>query len=489
MDGDSEPPPAHPDPVAGWVAAGLRDVEIAVRLGVSVGEARDRRARVHGELPPDRSYPEPQRVAPEPLAVSPAPAESVADAREAPSRWLTFVPLIALAGLAVAGGWWLLSSGSEPEPPRTIETFVPLPVPPTQTAMQLQQGPSIPLPADLSLVVRVDDGAGGARALERIYKDADGAIHRDELLAAPEGATIGRVVSDVDGWLLVAAIVRPDSTTFLHSLDGGVTWEEQGSLEGHWEPVGVWEGETIAWRDRGRGLGDFVRVPSGETFVPPYPDGSLPLAILAKGKLLWRAPGSGVIAEGDRAPYSSPSIDQGSYHEWLAPQPTGAGTMISWSSESPASGESEQYAGIMTRRGQLTQSWVGLPGTIAGRRDGATLVSMAPVPDVPGQQMAVLVELQANRWRPIVGGDGLLVSTDERFIASVRQGPFVRVKERDRCAVIRGGSDIDAIEIGCVVARVVLRAPGQTVVHNDYTWTQVVSPSGRPGWINVGDIE
>jgi hypothetical protein len=190
------------------------------------------------------------------------------------------------------------------------------------------------------------------------------------LLAAPEGASIGPVISDVDGWLLVAAINRPGSTAFLRSVDGGVTWEEQGSLEGRWQPVGTWEGESIAWRDRDGTLGDFVRLPSGEPFVPPYPGGGLPLAILAKGRLLWRVPGSGAIAEGDGAVSASPEIGQGSYHEWLAPQPTAAGTMIHWTGLSTATGEEERYVGIMTRRGTITQTWVGLPGAIAGRRDG-----------------------------------------------------------------------------------------------------------------------
>lgn len=483
MDGETEPHPPPPDPVARWVAEGLRDVEIAVRLNVSVGEARERRARLHGE-PHTVALPRPWP----PAAAHEAPPEPE-PATAGRGRWLTFLPAAVLAALTVAGGWWLLSAGSEPAPRRTVETFLPLPPDPAETAIQLQQAASVPFPDDLSLVMRVEDGADGAGALERLYRDAQGELRRDRLLVAPEGATIGRVVADVDGWLLVAGLHAGDSTSFLRSDDGGVSWQEQGSLAGQWEPVGVWEGETVAWRDRGRGLGEFVLAPSGEAFVPPYPDGSLPLAILAKGKLLWRAPGSGVIAEGDRAPYASPNIDQGSYHEWLAPQPTGAGTMISWSAASAATGEEKAYAGIMTRRGQLTQSWVGLPGPIAGRRDGATLVSVAPSADAVGEFVAVLVELQANRWSPIAAGDGYLSSGEERFIASVRQGPFVRVRTRRDCSPILGGADIEAVEIGCVVSGVILRAPGETVVHNDYTWTQVVSPSGRPGWIRIDFLE
>ncbi|MEX0782124.1 MAG: hypothetical protein WD557_05695 [Dehalococcoidia bacterium] len=484
MDGENDPSPAPVDPVERWVADGLRDVEIAVRLGVSVGEARERRSRVHGE--PLRS----ELALPPPLPLTPSPPALGIEEEDPPARnWLTLIPALVVAALAIAGGWWLLSAGSEPAPIRSVEPFVPAPIPGNEKATALQRGPSIPFPNDLSLVLRVSDGSGGARALERVYRDAGGVLRREELLTAPEGTSIGRVVSDVDGWLLVAAINDPEATSFLQSLDGGVSWESQGSLAGAWEPVGVWEGETIAWRERGGGLGEFVIVPSGEPFVPPYPDGSLPLAILSRGKLLWRVPGSGVIAEGDRAPYSSPNIDQGSYHEWLAPQPTGTGTMIHWRGASPVTGEDEDYVGIMTRRGRITQSWVGIPGPVAGRRDGATLVSLAATPDANGDLMAVLVELQANQWRPIVADADLLVSNDQRFIASVRQGPFVRVRAGDECTPIRALSEIDADVIACAAGNVILRAPGETRIHVDYTWMQVIAPGGRSGWIKVDDLE
>ena len=485
MDGDTSPPPPPADPVAAWVAAGLRDVEIAVRLGVSVGEARERRARLHGERP--RS--ELALPASLPLPPSPAPVEEALPDTDPPYRWHTAAAMAVVAALAVAGGWWLLTAGSEPEPIRSVPPFIAQPTPGTDRATPLQRGPAIEFPDDLSLVVRVGTAAGGAQSLERIYRDAAGTIRREQMLAAPEGTTLGPVISDVDGWLLVAAINEREYTAFVKSLDGGVTWEPQGSLEGVWIPVGVWEGEPVAWRDAGRGLGQFVLVTSGEAFMPPYPDGSLPLAILAKGKLLWRAPGSGVIAEGDRAPYSSPSIDQGSYHEWLAPQPTGTGTMIAWTGTSPVSGEEASYVGIMTRRGRVTQSWVGLPGPVAGRRDGATVVSLAATPDSPGEVMAVLVELQQNLWRPIVAGDDLLVSHDQHFIASVRQGPFVRVRTAEDCAPIRVHSAIDADAFACVANDVILRAPGETRLHLDYSWTQVIAPGGRAGWIKVDDLE
>ncbi|MGH2608016.1 MAG: hypothetical protein ACRDHF_02910 [Tepidiformaceae bacterium] len=482
MDGEDESPPAPADPVAGWVAEGLRDVEIAVRLHVSVGEARARRARLSGEPGP---RPELALPPPRPLAPSPAtPAENEQPPARR-NRAVSLAPALVAAAMAVAGGWWLLSPGSEPEPTRTVDAFAPPFV--IQTATELRQGPSTPFPADLSLVVRVDDGADGG-SLERIYRDGAGDFQRETLLASPEGGSIGRVVSDVDGWLLVAAISQSDSTAFVQSLDGGVTWDDVGSLEGDWDPVGSWEGETIAWRDGGEGLGEFVRVPSGEPFEPRYPGGGLPLAILAKGRLLWRVPGSGAIAEGDGSVFTSPDIEQGSYHEWLAPQPTGIGTMIHWTGPAPATGDDEDYVGIVNRRGKITQSWVGLPGPIAGRRDGATLVAVAPHPEIRGASMAVLVELQANSWRPIIVGADLLTSADEHFITSVRQGPFVRVETPRECAPIRALPQRDAEAIACPANGVILRAPGERRIHVDYTWEHVIGPGGRAGWIDIGDL-
>lgn len=482
MDGEFEPP-SPADPVAGWVAQGLRDAEIAVRLGVSVGEARARRSRLH-----DRpAAPSSLALAPPPPLPLSAPPRGVEEQTAAGNRAAILAPAIIAAVLAAAGGWWLLSAGSEPAPTRSVAGFAPELLS-TESATMLRQGPSIEFPDDLSLVVRTPDGSGAATALKRYYRPQGGDLQVEDILVAPAGSTIGRVVSDVDGWLLVAPIHSEASTAFLRSTDGGVSWEEQGSLEGQWEPVGVWEGETIAWRDRAGGLGEFVRVPSGDAFVPPYPGGGLPLAILAKGRLLWRVPGSGAIAEGDGAVSASPEVGQGSYHEWLAPQPTGAATMIHWTGTSPATGEKESYVGIMTRRGAITQSWVGLPGPIAGRRDGATVVALAPHPEGGGQSMAVLVELQANSWRPIVVGLDLLTSNDEHFIAAVRAGPFVRAEGSGDCVPIHAASGKQFEVISCVADGVILRAPGEARVHVDYTWRPVLSPSGRPGWVDVADL-
>jgi hypothetical protein len=113
---------------------------------------------------------------------------------------------------------------------------------------------------------------------------------------------------------------------------------------------------------------------------------------------------------------------------------------------------------------------------------------VAPHPEVSGESMAVLVELQANTWRPIVLGVDLLSSPDEHFIASVRAGPFVRAETARQCAPVRAAPDKESEMIACVANGVILRAPGETRVHVDYTWRQVISPTGRAGWIDVSHL-
>ncbi len=488
METSSDGQPAYEDPVARWVADGLRDAEIAVRLGVSVGEARTRRSRLTGPHPAHAELALPRAIL---LAPVPSP---VVDGAPPPRRLRPLlVPGIVVAALAMAACWWVLGAGGSDVAPRTTVAVSSAPTFRGRQPDLLRPGPPIEFPADLSLVIRAGaDSEHGPRQLQRIYRDSFGNVQQETLLTAPEGAAIGRVISDSDGWAIVAAFHTTHDTTFVRSADGGVNWEEIGQRNGYLEPVGLYEGDAVVWRDTGDGLGLFTRLPSGLGFMPPYPGSGMPVALLAKGKLLWRVPGTGQIAETDGAPYLSPEIDApGSYYSWLAPQPTGAGTMVQWDGPSLFTGENESYIGIVNSAGQVTQQWAGLPGAVAGRSDGATLVVVAPAtgPADPRDSMAVLVELGADRWRPLVLGFALISSPDPRFIASVRRGPFVRIQTRADCAPIRVASERTAEAFACLGNGVILRAPGETRVHNDYTWRQVVGPNGRAGWVDVSHLQ
>lgn len=164
--------------------------------------------------------------------------------------------------------------------------------------------------------------------------------------------------------------------------------------------------------------------------------------------------------------------------------------MVQWEGPGLFTGEQQSFVGILNSAGQVTQEWSGLPGPVAGRTDGATLIVVAPAtgPGEPRDSMAVLVELQENRWRPLVTGFSLISSPDPRFIASVRRGPFVRVQQRGECAPVRATSQRDAEIISCVRNGVLLRAPGEVRVHVDRTWRQVITPTGRSGWIDIGQL-
>src|SRR5687768_12046742 len=80
MDAPNEPSRKHDDdPVAGWVAEGLRDAEIAVRLGVSVGEARARRSGLQEARSPGTALALPSSTAQ--ADTGPRPVELPAPAR------------------------------------------------------------------------------------------------------------------------------------------------------------------------------------------------------------------------------------------------------------------------------------------------------------------------------------------------------------------------------------------------------------------------
>ena len=477
----------HEDPVARWVAEGLRDAEIAVRLGVSVGEARTRRSRLTNPGPMPAELALPRAL---PLPPAPQPATEGATRRRTLAR---LAPGIVVTVLAVAAGWWVVGAGDSAEGPPQAVSVGSVPIFRGRQPDLLRPGPPMEFPAELSLVLRAGgDSEHGPERLERYYRDSFGNLQRETLMTAPEGTTIGRVVADSEGWELVAALHAADATAFARSRDGGVTWEEIGTRPGYVEPVGLYNGEAVVWRDTGDGLGLFTLLPSGLGFMPPYPGSGMPVALLAKGKLLWRVPGTGQIAETDGAPYLSPEIDaNGSYYSWLAPQPTGAGTMVQWDGPSVFTGEAESFVGIVNSGGQVTQQWTGVPGPVAGRTDGATLVAVAPAtgPADPRDSMAVLVELQADRWHPIVTGFALVSSPDPDFIASVRRGPFVRISTRAECAPVRVASERAAEAFACLKNGVIMRAPGETRVHNDYTWRQVVGPNGRPGWVDISHLQ
>lgn len=467
---------------------GAPDAETAVRLGLPIGEAKARirallerlqlnsRAELttwDGVVPaivePD---PEPAEAAP---IVEVAPAAVVEPFRR---RYARLLPLAA-CGLLVAGAGAFVLTASEGRSAqrgrsavvRTIDQLaapsayidgVPLP--------ELRIGSTTVLPHDLALV-QWDTGTG---VIRRIYRSEDGAVRTEELFAPARGETVSQVAATPDGRELVVAVNAPQpggrspTSTVYRSSDGGATWSVIGaSREGAFVTAVGPAGVAIAL-DAADGSRRVELLPGGATVRGT--------AQLTDAGVVWRVLGTAIQQTANpaltRYTSSAPFVDGARYAVRLRAPGTGGATGV----------------GVADDQGKLASGFTGDVRAVINVIPGGLIAADLSVPNSgwdgeTGDPTFVLIDPTAGVAHPIETG-AAIARRGQIFTVAVQRGPLVHIAGADGgCAPVRNRPVIDGAVIFCAPNGMALR-PGETRVHNDYTWLRVMSGRERPGWVD-----
>ncbi len=346
--------------VLDYVRLGTFDAEIAVREGVSVGEVRERVARILAKLGLNDRAELAEWQAP---GADPELPGSTAHPPKLRRTWLVAAPLAAvgiLAGVTLI----VLNVGARdhaaaPAPGIEVTATRPLPTStpdPTATpvlvdgmfAMPMKVGDETEIAPGSALIIATGCwGCDGPTAsLQRVFRRADGSYRIDELFRAPQRAAGAQGFVDyihsyaiaADGSEMVVSVctraycdwldyATPDSeVTLFRSTDGGAKWREYGRLPGTdhlrgFVPEGVLVGRSpVTQAVKGY---EFYAYPSMIAYSPPKQLDWISPAIGPNGQLAWVAQGVVLNSSGlsalsySLAPQSIPNVFWLDQHRFL----------------------------------------------------------------------------------------------------------------------------------------------------------------------------
>jgi hypothetical protein len=394
------------------------------------------------------------------------------------------------------------------------------------TVQPLTIGDPAPIPDDLML--EVESGCWGcdgpAASLERIYRKAEGTVATEDLFRLP-GATIQQ--PEVDGKyitsmatekagddILVAVCEGPycggvgkiadgAKVTVRHSNDGGMTWTTSAPYDGGlWvvanmgvPPAGNGFG-LVLWQEPPDYAGELQFYPSGN----PHPvsgrldkgvtilDGASSPPLVLEGQKMYHAQGGT-----DTNPWFDAS-NLGASAQIRDFQFTGNNIQVTWTDEA------RMYTGIGYQGPNQAVVWEAIYRWPDGRqqpvfhrpnggvtRDGRWVVAIG----ARRGQVPALVDFDTRTVRPITelivrgeAGDRLLVK-------AVAQGPFARVVNAGQgsCVNVREKPSLSANPFTCYPDGVLLEELGQRSEADGHTWTYVMTPSERAGWVSNQYLE
>ena len=468
---------------------GAPDAEIAVRLGLPIGEEK---ARVHalfgrlgiesrnglatwdGVVPAIVEPPE------EPPAPPGATAETLVE--PTPRNYARLLPLAIFGFVVIASGAFVATAregGSPTLAPsaalRTIDQFgapaayvdgVPLP--------RLRIGAITPLPTDLALV-QWETRSGVVR---RTYRSQEGTIHLEDLFVPPFGGTVTQVAATPDGREMVVAVSSPRTSglspivTVFRSNDGGATWANLGATG---------EGAIVT------GLG-----PANVVIALDSADGSrrvelLPGRITVRGSaqllaadVTWKVVGTAIQQQ------SNPALTR-----YSSSAPFADGGRFAVHVRGPGA-EGVAGIGVTDDQGILVSGFSGdvravvnvVPGGLIAA-DLAVVPSTSPG-DESGQLLPALIDPTTGVAHPIeTAAPG---GREQPLTIAFQRGPLVHIGGGEGgCAPVRDRPVIEGSVLYCAPDGMALR-PGETRVHNDYTWVRVMSGRERPGWVDLSYV-
>ena len=389
-------------------------------------------------------------------------------------------------------------------PPTASSRPAPLPDPPerdiAQNVTPLTQGDPAEMPEDVAILVgqrcRECDDVGYS-AIYRVYRDTGGDIRMERSFPPLNWAEM-KVTSLASGHrggrTIVAACVEnacgermpggyEGDQTMYRSEDGGVTWEEVGSIPGDAYVAAV---RLRFFDPRTRILGDRIIIGyrpierlRGHVFQA-YPDGDRFMSRGSGTRFQTIAPGVGPVwlrRDGTVIDVGSNRIahvDDAAQIVSLAGYRQGAAVTLLLE---PAS---EEYylqtrdrrfssLGVITVVGQVGTS--SLAGNADVLLDGEAGPRNVPVIIEPGR--ATIAPIRHFTF------SGLL---EHRYdVLAVRQGPFARVTS-EGCLNVRLTADRHAEVLDCIAPGVLLVSHATTIVTEGEAWLAVRLSDGRDGW-------
>ncbi|MCC7366000.1 MAG: hypothetical protein IT303_16670 [Dehalococcoidia bacterium] len=493
------------------VRAGMLDAEIAVRMGVPIGEVKDRLASLmrkagaseRAELLGGAT------VGPKVAAESPgdAPESAPAVVAAAPGRrggreWLITGAAATMAavcfGLATFallredGAGEAVSPGESATTTETPGATATAPAgdatavrtPPVTTALTAAPPVKIDLGQALFVVERCDACAPEGRSqLRRTWHGPNGDLQELLLFAAPERTAIESVLVSPGGTTIVIALCQDFAcatksvegrTPLLRSVDGGITWTEEGTLEGNYSVVDLTDvgvlvqgvdssGATAfgSWIWQAKALQRLEAAFDGATATGDF------LWLPKTGDAVLRVTGEELIRPGDfqaMVLWDGGMVRDSVWVEWRRLR-----------SEGP-----ERGIGVKFGDGRRVAWW--LPDDeetdVAGAAgDGLLLASDSGVPALIDPALGTVAEL-------VLKSDGRGVV---RTPVALPAGAFVMVTGAGDCLNVRVNPRVGEEVLGCYKDNTLLPwrtdLPVQEATAEDArAWYPVTTPDGRAGW-------
>lgn len=338
----------------------------------------------------------------------------------------------------------------------------------------------------------------------RGWTDSTGIFH--ERNVAESFGERGRIqmASNVSMSVLVAAVctvgdcgvgvglpVSPSNDQLLYrTLDGGITWEEFGTLPpstfiydvaGDQVLVGDFTNATPGPSYRGA----YRWYPSGVTVMPPASlSNPYPVDATSDG-IIWADGSTGATVNESGKPIAAPDIEDFPGARFLGTDESG-GSFFGWTDtgEQPT-----DYLLRMAADGQIKGVFAA-PTTWAVPVSQSLLISDVLYPD-PKDQLdsgifgLVLLDLETGTMRPIenlIETSGLAVTA---FLTEVQTGSFAMVETGGDCLNVRESPLTTAKSLGCFADGVLLRMDDATSVVEGQTWQAVTTPAGEKGWASA----
>jgi len=502
-----------------YVQARKLDAETAVRLGIPVGDVKDRIAAMLTKLElPDRAAlvawtgEEPERERDDAGAAEDAEGEELGEQASRPGRpgsvpggWRTVVgSLGALAvvacavfvlrwesrGTAEEPGLIELTNDSALQPASTLAMATATPGP--ELVIGLVPGPlgfaqPVALPAGYVLFVATGciQCDQPVTSIARVYGRVSGEPSTRTLFTAPLPSKdtpnfrpyISSYAVSPDGRQLYVAVCtalcpRSDeegaggTNTVFRSLDGGVTWEEWLAIDGRDTIVGVGEGQVLV---TGVPDGRYRYIPSNAALHAPN-SGLFP-APATNGDVIWWGPGGLLAMPGARVigpepmPFARPMAIS-----------TNFDFLVRWEREG------EHFVGVISHSA-IEAIYTSKPGPLDLNARFSQSQFAGNIFD-SGLSTPVLVDLGLRTISPIAAPFELAPFRNGRnTIIGGFGGAFYEVTTPGDCLNVRDEPDTSAPILTCARDGILLRSAGAQATG----WAQVTAPDGTEGWSRVSD--
>jgi DNA-binding CsgD family transcriptional regulator len=490
---------------------GLLDAEIAVRLGISIGDLKHRitailrdfrllgRESLLDWMPPAPGDPEADlpAAAPEPDGARTLVAGGFA---------LAAVAVAMLALLMVKP--WETVPGGEAAVPRSTPDAVAIP-PALQPALrasrdqEVHQGHSISLDNTFALLLKSWDTSGMLVGIDRVYRNpVSGETAKESVWRMPAGGRFTGV--QVGQWRKIAVSYEDPggSSWLLESLDGGSSWGTPIAIGSDRGPLftGAF-GTVLSPPSVGSGGYQLVREGVISDLSPP-PDALAvePAGVGPGDALLWHAGGGSFIdSDGVERIAVFTNGRPVSFVQSITWLPEKRYGVVIWRSES------DYFTTTITSEGITRTTLPGNPGDLVGGagvvRFIGTFCYAAYVTDLHPWYPCVPVLYHPGRATIHAINDRLLAipESEPGSIVGSIPGPFVRVRDGDTCAPLYsrlGEPPIDCAAPGSLTPITRFRSFGnagpEEPLHAAFDgafYVQVAPRGGGSAWVGTAYVE